>query len=102
MPVQSKTPPILNRQNKVVFNKIILIYAIFYVVLKAYVIVFKDQWLLENLLISIPIIFIGVLAYYFQKTKKQNWYSIFVSIATATLLRLYESEWIVQIHQFLN
>lgn len=97
-----KQPPILNPKNKVIFNKIILIYAIFYVALKAYVIVFMDQWLLENFIISMPIVIMGMLAFYFQKTQTQNWTFILLSIGTAILIRLNESEWILRIHDFLN
>lgn len=97
-----KQPPILNPKNKVVFNKIILIYAIFYVALKAYAIIFMDQWLLENFIISIPILIMGLLAFYFQKQQIQNWAFILLSIGTAILLRLNETEWILRIHDFLN
>jgi hypothetical protein len=95
-------PPILNPKNKVVFNKIILIYSIFYLALKLYAIIFLDQWLLENLIISLPIIIVGGLALYFQLKKLQSWPFILLSFVVAILLRLYESEWILKIHDYLN
>lgn len=95
-------PPILNPKNKVVFNKIILIYSIFYLALKLYAIIFLDQWLLENLIISLPIIIIGGLAFYFQLKKLQSWPFILLSFVVAILLRLNESEWILKIHDYLN
>ena len=95
-------PPILNPKNKVVFNKIILIYSIFYVALKAYAIVFLDQWFLENLVISLPIIIIGLLAFYFQVKKLQSWPFILSALAIAILLRLNESKWVLQLHDYLN
>lgn len=99
---QQKKPPILNHQNKVIFNKIILIYAVFYVALKAYVIIFNNQWFVENLILAFPLIVIGLLAFYFQKQKTQNWYFIFISFGTALLIRLNEQQWILKLHQFLN
>jgi hypothetical protein len=102
MSESKKKPPILNPKNQVVFNKIILIYAIFYIALKAYAILFMSQWILENLIISLPILLIGILAFYFQKTKNQNWTFILLSIGTAILIRLNETEWVLQIHLFLN
>ena len=98
----SKQPPILNPKNKIVFNKIILIYSIFYLALKIYAIVFMNQWFVENLILSSPIIVIGILAYYFQREQIQNWTFILLSIGAAIILRLNEAKWILQIHEFLN
>lgn len=102
MSQENKTPPILKHENKVFFNKIILYYALFYIALKAYVIIFQNNWLLENLIISFPILLLGLAAFYFKKNEKENWYFIFLSIGVALLIRLNETEWIQKIHYFIN
>lgn len=97
-----KKPPILNPKNKVVFNKIVLIYAIFYVALKAFAIIFMDQWFVENLVISLPIITIGLFAFHNQKNQSQNWTFLLIALATAIIVRINEKQWILYIHDFLN
>lgn len=96
-----KPAPFTNPRNKLTIYKITVIYAAFYVLMKVYSILFKDFWVLPNLIISLPIVIIGLLAWWQLKHEKTNWWFIILSIVVVSVVRYYETEWAFWLNQNL-
>lgn len=99
--MSDKPAPFTNPRNKLTIYKITVIYAAFFVLMKTYSIVFKNFWILPNLIISLPVIFIGLMAWWQLKQEKTNWWFIVLSIFVVSVVRYYETEWAFWLNQNL-
>mgnify|MGYP005854904239 CR=1 FL=1 len=99
--MSDKPAPFTNPRNKLTIYKITVIYAAFFVLMKVYSILFKDFWVLPNLIISLPIVIIGLLAWWQLKQEKTNWWFIVLSIVVVSVVRYYETEWAFWLNQNL-
>lgn len=99
--MSDKPAPFTNPRNKITIYKITVIYAAFFALMKVYSIFFKDFWVLPNLIISLPIVIIGLLAWWQLKQEKTNWWFIVLSIVVVSLVRYYETEWAFWLNQNL-
>jgi hypothetical protein len=98
---ERKPAPFTNPRNKITIYKIIAIYSAFYVLLKLYAIVFKGSWLLPNIILSLPMLIIGGLAWWQLKQEKTSWWYIVVGVIVVSALRYYEADWVVWLNQNL-
>ncbi len=96
-----KPAPFTNPKNKLIIYKITMIYAAFYVLMKLYSIVVENLWVLPNLIISLPVAFIGIVAWLQLKQNKTNWWFIALSVIVVSAVRYFEAEWVVWLNQNL-
>ncbi|GAB2774078.1 hypothetical protein [Salinimicrobium soli] len=90
----------MSHRNLVILTKIILIYSIFFIVMKT-VIIFGGAWLLPNLLLMLPFLIIGIIAGIQVKKEKYSWWFVGIGAAVIILTRIYETRLVVWIHQQL-
>ncbi len=98
--MSDKPAPFTNPRNKITIYKITIIYAAFYALMKVYAI-FNGSWFLPNLMISLPIVLIGFLAWWQLKQKKTNWWFIALSIVVVSAVRYFEQDWVYYLNQNL-
>lgn len=99
--MSDKPAPFTNPRNKLTIYKITIIYAGFYLLMKIYSIFFENLWVFPNLIICLPILIIGLLAWWQLKQEKTNWWFILLSIIVVSAVRYYESDWVVWLNQNL-
>jgi len=92
--MEEKSPPFSNPRNKLTIYKITIIYAAFYVLMKLYAI-FQGQWLIPNLMVCIPILVIGVLAWLQLKKGNTSWWFVGLSIVVVSAVRYFEQDWVL-------
>jgi cellulose synthase/poly-beta-1,6-N-acetylglucosamine synthase-like glycosyltransferase len=88
----------MSHRNLVILTKIILIYSIFFIVMKA-VILFGGAWLLPNLLLMFPFVILGTIAGLQVKRENYSWWFVGTGAAVIILTRIYETRiafWIQQ------
>ncbi|MHA6281183.1 hypothetical protein ACXYMT_13460 [Salinimicrobium sp. CAU 1759] len=90
----------MSHRNLVILTKIILIYSIFFIVMKA-VIIFGGAWLLPNLLLMIPYLILGVIAIILVKHESYSWWFVGIGILMIIITRVYETQFAVWIQQRL-
>jgi hypothetical protein len=98
---ERKPAPFTNPRNKITIYKIIAIYAAFYILMKFYAIFFQNSWLLPNLILCLPMLFFGLVAWQQLKQEKTYWWFIVVAIIGISALRYYEASWAVWLNQNL-
>ena len=99
--MSDKPAPFTNPRNKLTIYKITIIYAGFYLLMKLYSIIVENFWVLPNLIIALPIVLIGLWAWWQLKQEKTSWWFIGFSIIIVSLVRYYESDWVVWLNQNL-
>jgi drug/metabolite transporter (DMT)-like permease len=87
--MSEKPAPFTNPRNKLTIYKITIIYAAFYFLMKIYAII-NGSWFLPNIIISLPMVLIGILAWWQLKQEKTNWWFIAISIIVVSAVRYYE------------
>lgn len=88
----------MSYRNLVILTKIILIYSIFFVVMKT-VIIFGGAWLLPNLLLMIPYLILGAIAALQIKGENYSWWFVGTGAAVIILTRVYETQFAVWVQQ---
>lgn len=85
-----------NLQEPLIFNKylvsltkIIAFYSIFFVLIKSIAIV-RGAWLMPNILVSIPIIAVGIWCAFTSYTQKYNWFAAGFGTAVVIIMRYFE------------
>ncbi|MFN2262329.1 MAG: hypothetical protein ABR595_09725 [Psychroflexus sp.] len=97
---EQKPKPFSSEKNKLIFSKIIVIYAGFFLVLKLAAI-FQGGWLVPNLLIALPVVILGLIGFYLLKNNKVTWVYPIISIVLISALRYYEKDLAIWLHQQL-
>jgi lysylphosphatidylglycerol synthetase-like protein (DUF2156 family) len=96
---EQKSAPFTNPRNKITIYKITAIYAVFYILMKLYAIFIEGSWLLPNLILCIPMLIIGLIAWKQLKQDNTSWWFILISIIVVSALRYYEVEWVLWLNQ---
>ena len=81
----------MSHRNLMILTKIILIYSIFFVVMKA-VIIFGGAWLVPNLLLMVPYLVLGIIAAVQVKEENYSWWFVAIGAAVIILTRIYETQ----------
>ncbi|WP_127846454.1 hypothetical protein [Psychroflexus aestuariivivens] len=95
-----KPKPFTSEKNKLIFTKIIVIYAAFFLVLKLAAI-FQGAWVMTNLLIALPVVILGLIGFYLLKNNSVNWFFPIFSIILISALRYYETDLANWLHEQL-
>lgn len=88
----------MSQRNLVIITKIILIYSIFFIVMKL-VIIFGGAWLVPNLLLIIPFLILGIISAIQVKRENYSWWFVGIGAAVIILTRIYESQFSVWVQQ---
>ncbi|MBS3739026.1 hypothetical protein [Mesohalobacter halotolerans] len=99
--MSDKPAPFTDSRNKLTIYKITVIYAAFYVLMKVYSIVVESLWVLPNLIISLPVVIVGIVAWWHLKKNKTFWWFIIISIIVVSAVRYFEADWVVWLNQNL-
>lgn len=88
----------MSHRNLVILTKIILIYSIFYVGMKIFVI-FGGAWLFPNLFLTVPFLILGIIAGIQVKRESYSWWFVGIGAAVIIFTRIYETQIAVWIQQ---
>ncbi|WP_037325168.1 hypothetical protein [Salinimicrobium terrae] len=88
----------MSHRNLVIITKIILIYSIFFIVMKL-VIIFGGAWLVPNLVLMLPFLILGIISGIQVKREKYSWWFVGIGAAVIILTRVYETQLAVWIQQ---
>ena len=87
---------------KMLLSKIILFYSVFYIVMKVFAVLFENVWVLPNLILAIPFLVSAILGGIMIKQNSYSWIYVIIGILVISLIRYYEAEWVVNLHQYLH
>lgn len=90
--------PFTSEHNRIMLSKIIVIYALFYVVMKI-VAIFKGAWTDANLLLCLPFIGLGIWGTFLIKRNSTNWLYVIVAVVVISAIRYYEPELMPWLHR---
>ncbi|MDX1543387.1 MAG: hypothetical protein R3214_05505 [Christiangramia sp.] len=85
----------------VLISKIIFFYSIFYVVMKVLAI-FQGAWLIPNLILGIPYVIFAVVGGIMVKRDSYHWAYVIAGAIVISVIRYYEQDWMVQLHNHFN
>lgn len=91
-----------DRNFKALISKIILFYSFFYVIMKLIAILFQGAWPIPNLILAIPYIIFAAIGWRMLKTNQYSWIYVVAGIIVISVVRYYEMQWQVQLHQYFN
>jgi len=92
----------LIRNLKILLSKIILFYSVFYIVMKVFAVLFDNVWVLPNLILALPFLIFAILGGMMLRRKNYSWIYVISGVLVISLIRYYEVEWVVNLHQYLN
>ncbi|MEG9328133.1 hypothetical protein V6B16_09345 [Salinimicrobium catena] len=92
----------MSHRNLVILTKIVLFYSLFYVLLKAIVLVFGNAWLVPNLLLTLPYLLLAALGWWQMKKENYSWWYVAAGAAVIILTRIYEMQFSVWVQQQLT
>lgn len=85
----------------ILISKIIFFYSIFYVVMKI-VAIFQGAWVIPNLILSIPYLIFGVIGGLMVKRNSYHWAYVIAGAVLISVVRYYEQEWMVYLHNYFQ
>ena len=83
-------------------SKVILFYSVFYIVMKVFAVLFENVWVLPNFILALPFIIFAILGGMMLKRNNYSWVYVIAGILVIGLIRFYEAEWVVNLHEYLN
>jgi len=83
-------------------SKVILFYSVFYIVMKVFAVLFENVWVLPNLILAIPFLIFAIIGGRMLKRNNYSWIYAISGILVIGLIRYYEAEWVVNLHEYLN
>lgn len=88
----------MSHRNLVILTKIILFYSIFFIIMKAFIIV-RGAWPMPNLLLMIPYVVLGIIAALQVKREQYSWIYVAIGAAVIILTRIYETRFAIWVQQ---
>ncbi|WP_240472139.1 hypothetical protein [Christiangramia echinicola] len=83
----------------VLISKIIFFYSIFYVIMKILAI-FQGAWMIPNLILSIPYLVFAIVGGIMVKRNSYHWAYVIAGAILISVVRYYEKEWMIQLHEY--
>ena len=81
-------PKVFNKY-LVSLTKIVSVYCFFFVLLKS-IAIFRGAWMIPNIILAIPFIFMGILTAYTVLYKKYSWIITIITVVLIIAVRYYE------------
>lgn len=85
----------------VLISKIIFFYSVFYVIMKI-IAVFGGAWLKPNLILSLPYLAFAVVGGIMVKRNSYHWAYVIAGVILISIVRYYEQDWMLQLHNYFN
>ncbi|APG59950.1 hypothetical protein [Christiangramia salexigens] len=85
----------------VLISKIIFFYSVFYVIMKILAIL-QGSWLVPNLILSLPYLVLGIVGGIIVKKNTYNWLYVIAGALLISVVRYYEQEWVVALHNYFG
>ncbi|SDL52121.1 hypothetical protein SAMN04488034_105155 [Salinimicrobium catena] len=92
----------MSHRNLVILTKIVLFYSLFYVLLKAIVLIFGNAWLVPNLLLMLPYLVLAVIGWLLVKKENYTWFYVAAGAAVIILTRIFETQFSVWVQQMVT
>ncbi|MEP6262586.1 MAG: hypothetical protein ABJ092_13480 [Gillisia sp.] len=89
-----------NRNLKALISKIILFYSVFYVIMKLIAVIFQNAWPIPNLILAIPYVIFAAVGWVMVRKNTFSWIYVIAGILVISVIRYFETEWMVGIQQF--
>ena len=83
----------------VIISKIIFFYSIFYVVMKVAAI-FQGAWVIPNLILAVPYLIFAIVGGIMLKRNSYHWAYVIAGVILISVVRYYEMEWMVKLHEY--
>jgi len=83
-------------------SKVILFYSVFYIVMKVFAVLFENVWVFPNLILTVPFLIFAIIGGMMLKRNHYSWIYAIAGILVISLIRYYEAEWVVNLHEYLN
>ena len=85
----------------VLISKIIFFYSIFYVIMKV-ISIFGGAWVIPNLILSLPYLVFAVVGGFMVKRNSYHWAYVIAGAILISIVRYYEREWMLQLHEYFS
>ncbi|WP_049792107.1 hypothetical protein [Christiangramia forsetii] len=85
----------------VLISKIIFFYSVFYVIMKI-IAIFGDAWLKPNLILSLPYLAFAIVGGIMVKRNSYHWAYVVAGVILISIVRYYEQEWMLQLHEYFS
>lgn len=92
----------MSHRNLVILTKIVLYYSLFYVLLKAIVLIFGNAWLVPNVLLMLPYLLLAGIGWWEVKKQEYSWFYVVAGAAVIILTRIYETQFSVWVQQLVT
>lgn len=90
--------PFTSESNRIVLTKIMLIYSIFYVIMKIVAII-NGAWLWVNLVLCLPFVILALWGFLSIKKNTTTWLYVIVGILVISVIRYYEANLMIWLHE---
>lgn len=67
--------------------------------MKIIAILFQNLWAIPNLILTLPYILFAVIGGLLIKKKRYSWIYVIIGALVISLIRYYEAEWVVRLHE---
>lgn len=94
----TKNPPFTSKSNQLMLSKIIVIYALFYIMMKL-VAIFQGAWLWANLVLCLPFVILAVWGGISIKRNATNWIYVIIAVLVVSAIRYYEADVMLRLHE---
>lgn len=91
----------MSQRYLVVISKIIFFYSLFYVVMKILA-TFQGAWIMANLILTLPYLFFAVVGGFMLKSGKYQWWYVIAGVIVISVIRYFEREWMLALHQYFS
>jgi len=91
-----------DRNLKALISKIILFYSVFYVIMKLIAVIFQNAWPIPNLILAIPYVIFVAVGWVMVRKNIYSWIYVIAGILVISVIRYFETEWMVGIQQYFN
>lgn len=83
----------------VLISKIIFFYSLFYVIMKILA-MFQGAWVIPNLILSLPYLVFAIVGGLMVKRNSYHWAYVIAGAILISVVRYYEQQWMVQLHEY--
>jgi hypothetical protein len=70
--------------------------------MKVFAVLFENVWVLPNLILALPFLVFAIIGGMMLKRHNYSWIYAIAGIFVISLIRYYEAEWVVNLHEYLT